>query len=131
MAAGSELPSLRLSALKYIEKYQLYQITFYEHINKDAYYSFITPECGSYISGYLEYRKRCGEKLNDNSPLIRDNFIMDDSLHIKNQKIIINKHNYEFKKCTYKNRILNNITYKRKRRESNNKNTTTTTGGWK
>jgi hypothetical protein len=91
------IPNLRLSALKYIDKYQLYHVTFYEHSNKDAYYSFTTPECGSYISEYLEYRTRCGEKLNNNSPLIRNDFIMDDLWHIISQNIIINKHNYEFK----------------------------------
>jgi integrase len=52
------IPNLRLSALKYIEKYQLYQVTFYEHSNIDAYYSFSTPEFGSYISEYIEYIKR-------------------------------------------------------------------------
>ena len=83
------IPNLRLSALKHIEKYQLYQITFYEHSKKDAYYSFCTPECAKYINQYLDYRKRCGEKLNDKSPLIRDDFIMDDLLHIENPRTLV------------------------------------------
>ena len=48
------IPKLRLSALKYIENYQLYQVTFQEHSKKDAYYSFTTPECANYINEYLE-----------------------------------------------------------------------------
>ena len=83
------IPQLRLSALKYIEKYQLYQVTFYEHSKKDAYYSFTTPECANYIIEYLEYRKRCGEKLNDKTPLIRDDFILDDLLHIENPRPLV------------------------------------------
>jgi integrase len=82
------IPNLRLSALKYIEKYQLYQITFYEHSKNDAYYSFCTPECGKYINEYLDYRKRCGEKLNEKSPLIRDDFILYDLLHIENPRTL-------------------------------------------
>jgi integrase len=82
------IPNLRLSALKYIEKYQLYQITFYEHSKNDSYYSFCTPECGKYINEYLDYRKRCGEKLNEKSPLIRDDFILDDLLHIENPRTL-------------------------------------------
>lgn len=82
------IPNLRLSGLKYVEDYQLYQITFYEHSKKDAYYSFCTPECGKYINEYLDYRKRCGEKLNEKSPLIRDDFILDDLLHIENPRML-------------------------------------------
>ncbi len=83
------IPILRLSALKYIEKYQLYQVTFYEDSKKDAYYSFTTPECANHIIEYLEYRKRCGEKLNDKAPLIRDDFIIDDLLHIENPRPLV------------------------------------------
>jgi integrase len=82
------IPNLRLSGLKNVEEYQLYQITFYEHSKKDAYYSFCTPECGKYIYEYLQYRKRCGEKLNEKSPLIRDDFILDDLLHIENPRTL-------------------------------------------
>lgn len=61
---------------------------FFENSNKNAYYSFTRPESANYILEYLKYRKRCGEKLNDKSPLIRDDFIMDDLLHIENPRIL-------------------------------------------
>ncbi len=73
------IPPLKLKHLKYFEDYKLYQITFYEG-TKYEYYSFCTPECTKYIDEYLDYRKRCGEKLNENSPLLRDDFILDDSI---------------------------------------------------
>ena len=82
------IPNLRLSGLKYLEDCNLYQITYYEHSKKDAYYSFCTPECAKYINEYLQHRKRCGEKLNDKSPLIRDDFILDDLLHIENPRTL-------------------------------------------
>jgi hypothetical protein len=61
---------------------------FYEKSNRNAYYSFTPPESANYILEYLKYRKRCGEKLNDKSPLIRDDFIMDDLLHIENPRTL-------------------------------------------
>jgi integrase len=83
------VPPLKLRHLKSIEEYRLYQITFYEN-TKQEYYSFCTPECAKYIDEYLDYRKRCGENLNDNSPLIRDDFIIDDLLHIKHPRHLSN-----------------------------------------
>lgn len=81
------IPNLVLKNLKYHDKYQLYQITFYEN-SKDEYYSFCTPECSNYIKEYLSFRERSGEKLNQNSPLIRNEFQQDDSLHIENPKFL-------------------------------------------
>ena len=83
------IPSLKIRNLKYYPDhnyYKLYQVTFYEN-TKSEYYSFTTPECANYIREYLEYRsERCGEKLTDNSPLIRDDFIIGDMWHIQNPK---------------------------------------------
>jgi hypothetical protein len=81
------IPSLILRNLKYYNNYQLYQITFYEN-TKDEYFSFCTPECSQYIMEYLSFRERCSEKLKPNSPLIRDDFVVDDSLHIENPKFL-------------------------------------------
>ncbi|HEX2408542.1 MAG TPA: hypothetical protein VHJ38_15165 [Nitrososphaeraceae archaeon] len=55
------IPSLTLGNLKYHEKYQIYQVTFYEN-TKEEYYSFTTPECSNLIREYLDYRERCGER---------------------------------------------------------------------
>ncbi|MGI9010358.1 MAG: hypothetical protein ACR2F1_04110 [Nitrososphaeraceae archaeon] len=89
------IPPLKLMNLKYYsDANKLYHITFYEN-TKDEYYSFTTPECAAYINEYLQYRERCGEKLNDKSPLIRDDFIIDDLLHIENPKhLTVNTLNY-------------------------------------
>jgi integrase len=81
------IPSLKIRNISYHETYKLYQILFYEN-TKDEYYSFTTPECANYIQKYLEYRERCGEKLKPESPLIRDDFMIDDLLHIENPKHI-------------------------------------------
>ena len=47
---------------------------------------FCTPECTKVIDSYLEYRQRCGEELKPDSPLIREQFDIKDSLRIKNPK---------------------------------------------
>jgi hypothetical protein len=36
--------------------------------------TFCTPECAKAIDDYLDYRRRCGEKLTPESPLIREQF---------------------------------------------------------
>jgi integrase len=79
------ISSLKIRDLKLWKKDKLYQIYFYSN-TKDEYFSFTTPECSTYIDQYLEYRKRCGETLNLESPLIRTDFQTDDMLHIENPK---------------------------------------------
>ena len=52
----------------------LYKIRVYAR-TRDEYYSFVTPECKrTAIDPYLDYRKRCDEKLEDDSPLFRKQF---------------------------------------------------------
>jgi integrase len=80
------IPLLKLSDIKYLEQERLHQIYFYTNSKKEEYYSFCTPECSKYINEYLEFRKRSGERLSNNSPLIRDDFIMDDLDHIMKPK---------------------------------------------
>jgi integrase len=83
------LPDLTLSHLTKISEYNLYKITFYEGTNNE-YYTFTTRECAlTGIDNYLDYRKRCGERLTFNSstnrwepedaPLIRITFDATDS----------------------------------------------------
>ena len=79
------IPELKLSALKYIEKYELYQVTFYEN-TKEEYYSFTTPEFSKYLREYLDFRKRSGERLTLQSTLIRNDFVIDDQLRVQNPK---------------------------------------------
>jgi integrase len=72
--------TLKLSNLTKIEKYKIYKIMIYGK-SKEKYYSFCTPECASAIDNYLQYRKRYGETLNGNSPLIREEFNKLDPFH--------------------------------------------------
>jgi integrase len=67
------VPNLQIKHLKKIPEYSLYQITIYAG-SKDEYYCFTTPEAAAAIDVYLDYRKRSGEKLADNSPLFRKQF---------------------------------------------------------
>jgi hypothetical protein len=89
------LPSLTLGSLVKLPDYNLYKITFYEGTNNE-YYTFTTRECAqSGIDSYLEYRKRCGEKLSfdkdlsrwepSDSPLIRLSFDATDPFQASRQ----------------------------------------------
>ena len=80
------IPSLKLKHLEKIEKYQLYQITAYGKSKKYSYKTFCTPECTALIDSYLSYRKKQGEQLNDNSPLIREQFSTIDKLKVNNPR---------------------------------------------
>jgi len=88
------IADLKKSSIKYFENYKLHKIIFYEN-TKEEYFSFCSHECSKYILEYLEYRERSGEKLKSESPLIRDDFIQDDLLHIENPKSITTS-NFKF-----------------------------------
>jgi hypothetical protein len=66
------LPILKIRDLKKIEKYNLYHIIAYRKSKKSKYYTFCSPECATLIDSYLDYRKKQGEQLKGNSPLIRE-----------------------------------------------------------
>lgn len=79
------ISALKLRDLRDVKSENLHQVFFYSG-TKDEYYSFTTPECSKYLNEYLEYRQRCGEKINLESPLIRNDFQQDDLLHAENPK---------------------------------------------
>ena len=66
--------SLRIRDLEPIDKYQIYKVNVYATSRKSRYFSFCTPECRKEIDSYLEWRKRWGERLEDDSPLFRRDF---------------------------------------------------------
>ena len=68
------IPLVRIKDLEPIDKYNIYKITYYPHSKKSRYFSFCTPECRKAIDDYLEYRKRWGEKLIEDSPLFRSDY---------------------------------------------------------
>jgi integrase len=89
------LPGLTLGDLTKLPDYGLYKITFYEGTNNE-YYTFTTRECAQTgIDSYLEYRKRCGEKISfdknlnrwepEGTPLIRLSFDATDSFQASRQ----------------------------------------------
>lgn len=75
------LPSLKLKHLTKIQEYGLYQLVIYEN-TKSEHIAFCTPESAAMIDSYLEYRKRCGDFLIPESPLIREDFDMDNPFRI-------------------------------------------------
>lgn len=66
---------MRIGAIPFIRLRNLQdaKITVYESANEE-YFTFITPECKKAIDFYLDFRSRYGEKLNDNSYLLREQF---------------------------------------------------------
>ena len=76
------ITELRLRNLQKIES--CYKITFYEGSN-EQYYSFVTPECSNFIDAYLEYRTKNGEKLTQDSYLIREQFDITDIDQVRNK----------------------------------------------
>lgn len=76
-SAGMRIDGLRglvLGDIKKMDEFGLYLIWVYNRSRKERYYTFCTPETAKVIDEYLEYRKSFGEKLKDESPLIRDKF---------------------------------------------------------
>jgi hypothetical protein len=76
---------LRLIHLSLIPEYDLYHATIYAN-TKDEYFTFTTPAAKKAINDYLQYGKRCGEKLTKYTPLIRQQFDGSDSLAVDTQK---------------------------------------------
>ena len=52
---------------------RLYKFVIYEN-TKDEYITFCTPECANLIDAYLDQRRKAGEKITDESYLIRNDF---------------------------------------------------------
>jgi integrase len=73
----SGLRELRYGDIKKIDEYGLYIIWVYNRYRKDRYITFCTPECADAIDAYLDYRRRFGEEIKDKSPLIREQFNID------------------------------------------------------
>src|SRR5215207_1860352 len=65
--------SLRIRNLIPIDKYGIYQIIVYENTSSQ-HYTFCSQECRKEIDNYLGYRKRNGEIMRPESPLIREQF---------------------------------------------------------
>jgi hypothetical protein len=68
------IPELKVGDLKWIDQYQIYEITVYRGFKKDEYKTYCSLECASAIKSYLDFRKRYGEQITEDSYLIRKQF---------------------------------------------------------
>jgi integrase len=69
------IPELRVGHLTPIPEYNLYQIEVYATSRAARHISYCTPECRAAIDAYVYgYREGLGEKITDESPLIREMF---------------------------------------------------------
>ena len=76
------ISSLRLRNLEKVEsEYDIYKTTVYEGFNEE-YITFCTPECSKAIDDYLNMRSKYGEKLTQDSFLIREQFDVRDPFSI-------------------------------------------------
>jgi len=80
---------IRIGAIQSIKLRNLKdsKLTVYEDF-KEEYLTFITPEAKKTIDAYLDMRLRYGEKLTDNTYLIREQFDIRDQFQIKKPKQI-------------------------------------------
>jgi len=72
------LPHLKIRDLKKRENEGLYQLTVYAG-EKEEYTSFATPEGAGVIDEYLDYRRRKGEEITPDAPLLREQFAPEDA----------------------------------------------------
>jgi integrase len=85
------IPSLKLRNVDDVK------IIVYEN-DKEEYFTFITPECKKAIDSYLDMRSRYGEKINDDSFLIREQFDIRDKFAIGTPKGIGREATMEIKR---------------------------------
>ncbi|MGC1132089.1 MAG: site-specific integrase [Nitrososphaeraceae archaeon] len=72
------ISGLLIGHLTKIPEYNLYRIIVYASSRKSRYYTFVTPECATYIDAYLSFRKMFKDPLKPTSPLIREQFDISD-----------------------------------------------------
>jgi len=68
------IPLLRIKDLEPIDKYNIYKITVYAKSIRSRYFSFCTPEARQVLDNYFDYRKRWGERLEDETPVFRTDY---------------------------------------------------------
>jgi integrase len=86
-SSGMRVGAISSLKIRNLEADNHNKITIYEK-SPEQYYSFITPECKKAVDQYLDMRSRYGEKLNGNSPLIREQFDIKNQFSIKSPKTV-------------------------------------------
>lgn len=86
------VPDLKIKHLTKIQKYNLYKIKVYAGYPKWEHFTFTTPEAANSMDAYFDYRQRYGEKINPDSPVIREQFDITDILCVKQPKKLTAKY---------------------------------------
>jgi integrase len=81
-SSGIRLGALPLLKVRNLDNYKL---TVYEN-DREEYFTFISPECKKAVDAYLDMRSRYGEKLDSDSPLLREQFDIKDQFAIRKPK---------------------------------------------
>src|SRR5918994_1368971 len=82
------LRELRIGDIRKIDEFGLYLIWVYNRYRRDRYFTFCTPECAVAIDTYLDFRRRTGEELKDESPLIRERFSIENPFTTQAPKFV-------------------------------------------
>jgi hypothetical protein len=61
---------------------------YMSRLSNDEYRGYCTPEAKKAIDDYLRWRKQCGERITDNSPLFRKEFSRRDDIGLANAEPI-------------------------------------------
>ena len=77
------VPLLRIKDLEPIDKYSIYKINVYTKSKKSRYFSYCSAECRKEIDSYLEWRKRWGERLQDDSPVFRREYNTEGKIQVR------------------------------------------------
>ncbi|HKU49427.1 MAG TPA: site-specific integrase, partial [Nitrososphaera sp.] len=81
------IPELRVRHLQEVKGQPIYAITVYERTH-DEYTTYCSPECKAAIDGYFDYRRRAGEIINPESPLLREQFDGSDKFKVLNPQVL-------------------------------------------
>ncbi len=93
--------TLQIGDLTKMSEYELYKIWVYARSRHDRYYTFCTPPCARAIDSYLDYRKGFGEDITKRtSPLIREQFNIDDNIRIHSPRPPIQKDDSAFSRTS-------------------------------
>ena len=65
---------MKYGDLNWIEEHQIYEIKVYSGFQKDQYTTYCSLECAQALNSYLDYRRRYGEVITEDSYLIRKQF---------------------------------------------------------
>ena len=111
------LPGLRVGDIKRMDEFGVYMIWAYNRSKADRYYTFCNPECANAIDTYLDYRRSFHEEIKDKSPLIREEFNIDDDLRVKYPRFLSQRMFCFIVEDVLRRAGVNQITEGNKRRE--------------